>query len=438
MAFNAVQSNIYNYYLTTYSPKSVTKYDAHKKSELRSLYNSMVKLNKESPLYLIPNAKESARFAVDIKENARELGNQIASLGGLDDTPLLNKKTAYSSQNDLVSVEYIGDLSDLQNEGDIPTLELEVQALADSQINLGKFVPSDEEISLPEDTYSFDIGINGMNYEFQFNIHSGETNRNIQDRLARLFNSSNIGLNVNVVEGENGTSALKIVSDETGLRDGEVSTFTVTDENTSKTSGVVSYLGLDYIMRNASNAKFTINGEAHEAHSNNFTIGKLYEVNLRGISTEETGPVSIGLKQDYEAVQDNISELAGNYNNFLQAVNSYKDAHSSSQKLVSEIAGIASNYKDELHAIGLDVQDDGQLTINKDTLSGAALSDDAEARLGVVKDLTKRLYHKTRQISLNPMSYVDKHVVAYKNPGRNFVAPYVTSNYSGMMFNYYC
>jgi len=98
MAFNAVQSNIYNYYLTTYSPKSVTKYDAHKKSELRSLYNSMVKLNKESPLYLIPNAKESARFAVDIKENARELGNQIASLGGLDDTPLLNKKTAYSSQ----------------------------------------------------------------------------------------------------------------------------------------------------------------------------------------------------------------------------------------------------------------------------------------------------------------------------------------------------
>ncbi|MBE5853550.1 MAG: flagellar capping protein [Lachnospiraceae bacterium] len=438
MAFNAVQSNIYNYYLTTYSPKSVTKYDAHKKSELRSLYNSMVKLNKESPLYLIPNAKESARFAVDIKENARELGNQIASLGGLDDTPLLNKKTAYSSRSDLVSVEYIGDLSDLQSDSEAPVLELEIQALADNQINLGKYLPGDEEISLPEDTYSFDIGINGMNYEFQFNIHSGETNRNIQDRLARLFNNSNIGLNVNVVEGENGTSALKIVSEETGLRDGEASTFTVSDDNTSKTSGVVSYLGLDYIMRNASNAQFTINGEAHEAHSNNFTIGKLYEVHLRGVSTEETGAVSIGLKQDYEAVQDNISELAGNYNHFLQAVNSYKDAHSSSQKLYSEITGIASNYKDQLHSIGLDIQDNGQLAINKDTLSATAMSDDAEAQLGVVKDLTRRLYHKTRQISLNPMNYVDKHVVAYKNPGRNFVSPYVTSNYSGMMFNYYC
>lgn len=438
MAFNAVQSNIYNYYLTTYTPKSVTKFDAHKKSELRSLYNSMIKLNKETPLYLIPNAKESARFAVNLKESARELGNQIASLGGLDDTPLLNKKTAYSSQSDLVSVEYIGDLSDLQSDNEVPPLEIEVQALADSQMNVGKFLPSSEEIALPEDTYSFDISTNGMNYEFQFNIHSGETNRNIQDRLARLFNNANIGLSVDVIEGENETSALRIVSDETGLRDGESTNFTVTDENTSKTAGVVSYLGLDYIMRDASNAQFTINGEEHEAHSNNFTIGKLYEVNLLGISTEESGPVSIGLKQDYEALQDNISELAGNYNNFLQAVNTYKTMHSSSNKLLSEINGIASSYKEELQAIGLDMQEDGQLSVNREKLSDATMSENAEDRLGIVKDLTRQLYRKTRQISLNPMSYVDKHVVAYKNPGHNFATPYVTSNYSGMMFNYYC
>jgi len=438
MAFNAVQNNIYNYYLTTYSPKSVTKYDAHKKSELRSLYNSMVKLNKETPLYLIPNVKESAQFAVNIKENARLLGNQIASLGGLDDTPLLNKKTAYSSQSDVVSVEYIGDLSNLEQDSELPTLELEVQALADSQMNVGKFLPSDSEITLPEDTYSFDISTNGMNYEFQFNIHNGETNRSIQDRLARLFNNANIGLTVSVLEGENGTSALQIVSDETGLREDGALNFTVTDENTSKTSGVVSYLGLDYVMRSASNAKFTLNGQEREAHSNNFTIGKLFEVNLKGISTEESGPVSIGLKQDYEALHDNISELAGNYNNFLKSVDTFRNMHSSSGKLLSEITGIASSYKEELHSIGLDIEDDGQLTIHPEKLSDATRSEQAENRLGIVKDLTRQLYRKTQQISLNPMSYVDKHVVAYKNPGHNFVSPYTTSNYSGMMFNYYC
>ena len=49
MAYNAIQDNIYNYYLTAYTPKNAGKYDAHKRSELRSIYNSIIKLNKESP-----------------------------------------------------------------------------------------------------------------------------------------------------------------------------------------------------------------------------------------------------------------------------------------------------------------------------------------------------------------------------------------------------
>ena len=36
------------------------------------------------------------------------------------------------------------------------------------------------------------------------------------------------------------------------------------------------------------------------------------------------------------------------------------------------------------------------------------------------------------------MQYVEKTIVAYKNPGHNFPAPYAASAYSGMMFNYYC
>jgi hypothetical protein len=36
------------------------------------------------------------------------------------------------------------------------------------------------------------------------------------------------------------------------------------------------------------------------------------------------------------------------------------------------------------------------------------------------------------------MDYVDKKIVAYKNPGHNFASPYITSAYSGMMFNSYC
>ena len=52
MAYNSIMNTVYNHYLTTYAPKKTSsQYDTREKSELRSIYNSMVKLNKDAPLY---------------------------------------------------------------------------------------------------------------------------------------------------------------------------------------------------------------------------------------------------------------------------------------------------------------------------------------------------------------------------------------------------
>lgn len=436
MAYNAIQDNLYNFYLTTYAPKSITKYDAHKKDELRSHYNSMVKLNKESPLYLIPNPKESARVAVGIKENARMLGNQIASMGGLDSSKLFSKKAAYSSREDLVTAEYIGDSDDEMT--DIPDLEMSVEALATEQTNMGRFLVADAPISLPEDTYSFDISINDMNYEFQFNIHDGETNRGIQERLSRLIGNAGIGLRATVINGDDGTSSLAIQSEATGLRPDQDSIFQVTDDKTSRTSGMVNYLGIDYISHEATNALFTIAGEQREASSNNFTLGNYYEIKLHGVSENENDTATIGLKPDSESLADNISTLADHFNGFLSAMDAFESMQHGSFRLKNEFSGIASIYKDQLQEIGIDVDQDGKLAVNKRQLTKAAENGDIENQFGVVKNLTQMLYHKTNQITLNPMKYVDKSVVTYKNPGHNFAAPYVASNYSGMLYNFYC
>jgi flagellar hook-associated protein 2 len=37
----------------------------------------------------------------------------------------------------------------------------------------------------------------------------------------------------------------------------------------------------------------------------------------------------------------------------------------------------------------------------------------------------------------NPMEYLDKKVVAYKNPARSFASPYSSSTYAGIMFDGY-
>ena len=84
MAMGPVMNTVYNNYLTTYTQKPLTKYDSHKKSELRNVYNSIVKLNKDAPWYLPTTSKDAQQYAVDLKENARGLRNTIAQLGGLE------------------------------------------------------------------------------------------------------------------------------------------------------------------------------------------------------------------------------------------------------------------------------------------------------------------------------------------------------------------
>ena len=428
-----VMNAVYNNYLTAYTPKPLTKYDTHKKSELRKVYNSIVKLNKESPWYLPTTSRDTQRYAVDIKENARELHNTIAQLGGLEKDGLFSKKSAYSTDEDIAVASYIGSK---QQEGDIPDFELEVKSLASSQENLGLFLP-DSKTTLAPDTYSFDIGINDMNYEFQFAVGEDETNQEVQERLVRLINNSNIGIQASLAESD-GRTSLRLVSESSGLPEGKSLIFTVTDGHTSKTAGTVTYFGLDYTSRVPSNANFLINGEEHSSTSNHFTFNKQFDIQLRGI-TDEDKPIQIGLKTDVESLTDNVFHLVGGYNDFVKAASSYLETQSKSKQLVREMMGIASVYGVSMGSIGLNLEQDGTLAIDQDVLHQTAhQSKDINETFGYLKNFSNMLLRKSNQVSLNPMDYVERVVVAYKNPGHNFISPYVTSAYSGMMFNGYC
>ena len=65
----AAIDSAYQYYLSTYGNSTVSRYDTHKKSQLRDTYNKIVKTNKESPLYKIKNLGEAKKYAIDIKES---------------------------------------------------------------------------------------------------------------------------------------------------------------------------------------------------------------------------------------------------------------------------------------------------------------------------------------------------------------------------------
>ena len=427
-------NTVYNNYLSTYTPKTLTRFDAHKKSELRNVYSSIVKLNKEAPWYLPTNNPETQQYAVCLKENARGLYNSIAQLGGLDSATLFSKKSAYSSAPDILTATYIG--SDA-HEASAPELEIEVHALATRQKNMGLFLPADDSTGFTPDTYSFDIGIGGTNYEFQFSIAEHETNRSVQERLVRLINNSGIGINATIYESE-GNTALCITSDSTGLPIGKNDIFTISDINTSQKAGTVEYFGIDYVSNKAANALFTINGEERSTSSNHFTIGNLYDIEINSL-TGEGKAVQVGLKPDIESLTDNISLLIGSYNEFIKATAVYSESQNKSRQLVREMSSIASLYGSSLEENGISMTADGTLSINEQSLRNSAThSEDINETFGYLKNFAASLIRKTTQVSMNPMDYVNRTIVAYKNPGKNFTSPYTPSAYSGMMFNGYC
>ena len=427
-------NNIYNFYLTTYSKDCSSPFDSHKKSELRSVYNSMLKLNKESPVYLLDNTQSMQAFAVGIKENARLLRNNIASLGGVDEASLLNKKAAYSSDETKVVANFVGEHAASE---EIPSFEVKVDNLATGQTNIGDYLPSDTKTFLRAKTYSFDLNINDMNYEFQFSIGNSETNIQIQERLCKLINNSNVGLESEILSDGNGNTALKINSLSTGLIDGKDTLFTITDFKTSQASGSVSYFGLNKIKTPAANANFSINGDQHTSYSNSFTVDKTFELHLMDVTGPEES-VTIGTKNDVESLVGNISHMVQGYNDFIKSIAEYKNEHPMSNRLLNEVSGIAKYYNETFSTLGLSVSEDGMLSIDKTEMASSLEGEKMEDLFSDMKNFTSSLLRKSNEVTLDPMKYVDKKVVAYKNPGKSFSSPYTSSIYSGMMFNYYC
>ena len=436
MADNMAISNVYNYFLTTYAPQgSNTKYDTHKKSELRGVYNSIVKMNKEAPLFLLDTSASTTAFAVGLKENARSLKNVISSLSLDDSDSVLDQKAVASSNERIVSASYIGSANiDPEN---TPDLNITVEQLASGQTNQGTFLDPDA-MELPADTYSFDIHSRDMDYEFQFNIGENDNNRIIEERLSRLISKSNIGVKASIVENDLGQIALKIESDETGIAEGKTTLFDVSDDKTSKKAGTVDYFGIGNVTTYPSNSLFTLNGEPRSTFSNHFSVEKTYELTLNSVSLEDDTPVSIGLKTDVESVTENISNLIEGYNSFMNKMNAYLDSQPYSKKLVGEFGKISGFYSNELESLGLNFTDEGTISLDKSLLAATARDEDAMDQFKSIKHFTSSILNKINQVSLDPMKYTQKTIVAYKNPGKSFATPYVTSNYSGMMFSSYC
>jgi len=418
---------VYNYYLTTYGKTNASsRFESHKKSELRDVYNKIVKENKEEPLYKINMTDDVERFIIDLKESARQTKNVTSFLSGDGEgvEGVFNQKVATSSDEDSVSVTYIGSG---ENVDPSETFKLGVKELAKPQIIMGKFLPNTKR-DFEEGNFSFDLDTPSNSYEFQFDIDSTENNLSIQQKIARLINRSDIGINAEVVDNGDGASALRLQSKQTGLAEGEEYLFKI---QSGSSWNEIHTMGLDQITIDASSAVFTLNGKEHKALANTFTINNEFEINLKGVSETES---TIGFKANVDSISDSVDTLLASYNTLIDLGEAY-GLENGYNRLSNEVTGIWHTLSDGLNSVGIFENEEGRLFLDREKMSEAVSSDRAENTFNILDGFKNAMSRESDKISMNPVKYIDKRVVEYKNPGKNFSAPYASSVYAGLMIN---
>lgn len=428
-------NSVYNYYATQYGHREYSKYDTHSKAQLKSTFGRLQKINSQTPSYKIDFSDAALKYAIDLKENARELSQIADELSDESTDSITYKRSATSSSPQVIDAEYIGD-SCAQ---DYEPLEVTVSQLACPQTNTGNFLqPNSKPFAAGE--YSFDLQVQDLTYQFEFGVNDTDTVTDTQQKIARLINQADIGLNAQLLADGLGNSAISITSDATGIRGISPTIFHIQSQNSSDASDsnteLVSTLGLDRVTQYPANAVYSVNGTTATSVSNEVTIDNNYVLTF--FDTTGKAPVTISMNTDTDAIADSIGELIGGYNNLISVTANDANEHfEGNEKLKKDFAGIAKSYNHLLNENGLSVTDNGTIAVDRDAIISAADNGTLGDIFSGLNAFKQAVQKKAEDISLNPMDYVNNKIIAYKNPLRPTNDPYNLSAYTGMIFDGY-
>ena len=428
-------NSVYNYYAAQYGHREYSKYDTHSKAQLKSTFGRLQKINSQTPSYKIDFSDAALKYAIDLKENARELSKIADEISDESTDSITYKRSATSSSPQVIDAAYIGD-SCVQ---DYEPLEVTVSQLACPQTNTGNFLqPNSKPFAAGE--YSFDLQVQDLTYQFEFGVNATDTVTDTQQKIARLINQADIGLNAQLLTDGLGNSAISITSDATGIRGISPTIFHIQSQNSSDASDsnteLVSTLGLDRVTQYPANAVYSVNGTTATSVSNEVTIDNNYVLTF--FDTTGKAPVTISMNTDTDAIADSIGELIGGYNNLISVTANDANEHfEGNEKLKKDFAGIAKSYNHLLNENGLSVTDNGTIAVDRDAIISSADNGTLGDIFSGLNAFKQAVQKKAEDISLNPMDYVNNKIIAYKNPLRPTNDPYNLSAYTGMIFDGY-
>lgn len=243
--------------------------------------------------------------------------------------------------------------------------QIEISQLAQSQQNTGTALVSAANsvasgFTAGENKLSLTVG--GVSKELRFSVQATDSNKTALANMAGAINNAKFGVSAQVVDSTTGgVTSSKLVL--TAAKTGTDNAFSIADisGNAVAQSGAASQTGA------ARNAQYSVNGTTHTSQSNTVSLDdNKVTVTLKALTTQTE---KLAVKADSDAIIKSITDFAKAYND---AVGVLKDNTGVlSNKLLSGLTRSASDNRIALEDMGITVQADRTLAVDRDKLEKA-------------------------------------------------------------------
>jgi len=295
------------------------------------------------------------QYIGEVKSAANSLSSALKDLSG----PAFTQNTMVSSNTDAMTVNYSGN-----NLGSMGDFSVKIDQVAMGQLNEGSRLQSDSLYSGDRGVNRFEIDTGGRTTQLSVNVMAGDSNRDVQQKMATAINNAGLGLRATVeADSKTGVSTLRVESTNVGTADRNA--FTIRDV----TGNAVAQTGANDVSRERQDAIYSINGgETQTSQSNTINIATGLSATLREASNEA---ITVTRGKDANRAISAVESMARSYNNMFSAA-AGNVADPKAQALASRSMNITSAYSRVLSEIGISFDSSGRMLVNSQKLSQAA------------------------------------------------------------------
>jgi hypothetical protein len=276
----------------------------------------------------------------------------LATLEDVGRRDVFSEMEAASANNRYLTVD-----RNSETANDFEDSEVRIDQIARGQENEGYGLRSRAENPAAVGENRFSITQNGRTTEYAVNVEEGDTNADVNRRIADAVNSANIGVRATVTE-EDGNSVLTLESRDTG----EQNAFSAYDTE----GALLNNAGVTAATQNAQDASYRINGNHTQTSADNsINLGNGVEATLRGATQGEA--VTVSAQQNSRGQAGAMRELVNGVNNLV----SLAERGGAGNRLGNDLNALLGSYAYALEEVGISGARDGRLSIDQDRLNTA-------------------------------------------------------------------